>query len=411
MINTSMPGKLGILIMVPSAVEEGAREIATVRFNTNSEPGQPNAPLTFGDIPVYCHLRDMAENDLPAAWANGFVVFTGGVESDVATRSTGSGTVLATDVTQMRRFVTGIDLIDPSYNEFQRADAAPVFTFGDGELTAGDVVQARRYATGLDLTQPAAGPTGPPPPPLDAPAKPVKDKATEFAEATRTIRAGTVNAVPGQKVAVALELEPSGNEVAAGFTLEFNPARLTNAKAALAGDASGGSILTLNMNEAEDGRIGVLIDSAEPLARGSELKQLVIITFDVAANAPGGETPIRFTDDLAKRGLSDELGNTLDARYTDGAVMISGPAAFGVEVSGRVTTADGRGLRNAQVTLTDANGDARTVITGTFGYYRFEGIAPAAEYTVSVLSRRFRFTPRRVTTDDDLTNVNLIAQE
>ena len=45
-------------------------------------------------------------------------------------------------------------------NEFQRADTAPLATRGDGILTAGDVTQIRRYVAGIDAANSAAGPTG-----------------------------------------------------------------------------------------------------------------------------------------------------------------------------------------------------------------------------------------------------------
>lgn len=82
-----------------------------------------------------------------------------GFEADVAPRTLGDGIVLSTDVTQMRRFATGLDTIDPSGNEGQRAECAPRATLGDGVITSADVVQARRYAAGLDPLTPAGGPT------------------------------------------------------------------------------------------------------------------------------------------------------------------------------------------------------------------------------------------------------------
>jgi hypothetical protein len=67
------------------------------------------------------------------------------------------------------------------------------------------------------------------------------------------------------------------------------------------------------------------------------------------------------------------------------------PTAGNVTVGGRVLTADGGGIRNAQVTLTNSRGEIRTVMTGTFGYYRFSEVEANATYTVSVASKRFVF--------------------
>src|SRR5438445_11661629 len=48
-----------------------------------------------------------------------------------------------------------------------------------------------------------------------------------------------------------------------------------------------------------------------------------------------------------------------------------GPSSGLVSVSGKVSTPDGRGLRNAIVTITDSLGVKRTVTTSSFGFYVF----------------------------------------
>ena len=68
------------------------------------------------------------------------------------------------------------------------------------------------------------------------------------------------------------------------------------------------------------------------------------------------------------------------------------PTAASVTVGGRVLTADGRGIRNVFVTLTDANGAARTVISGTFGSYHFDDIPAGEIYVFTAHSKRFTFS-------------------
>jgi hypothetical protein len=85
--------------------------------------------------------------------------------------------------------------------------------------------------------------------------------------------------------------------------------------------------------------------------------------------------------------------------------------ATGVEVSGRVLTPDGRGLRNAQVTITDSMGVRRTAMTGSFGYYRFEDVEVGSTLVMGVTSSRHRYTQRLVQVFDTLTDVDFIAQE
>ena len=68
------------------------------------------------------------------------------------------------------------------------------------------------------------------------------------------------------------------------------------------------------------------------------------------------------------------------------------PTAAGVTVGGRVLTADGSGIRSVRVTLTDANGETRTVLSGKFGYFRFEDVAAGGTYLFSVFARRSTFS-------------------
>jgi WD40 repeat protein len=87
------------------------------------------------------------------------------------------------------------------------------------------------------------------------------------------------------------------------------------------------------------------------------------------------------------------------------------PTAANVSVGGRVLTANGQGIRNARVTLTDANGATRTAITGSFGYYRFDDVEVGQTYIVSVRSKRFQFSNPTlvITLMDELTDLTFTA--
>ena len=85
--------------------------------------------------------------------------------------------------------------------------------------------------------------------------------------------------------------------------------------------------------------------------------------------------------------------------------------AAGVEVSGRVLTPDGRGLRNATVTITDSKGVTRTAVTGSFGNYRFEDVEVGSSFVMGVKSNRYRYTQRLVQVSDTLTDVDFVAQD
>ena len=88
------------------------------------------------------------------------------------------------------------------------------------------------------------------------------------------------------------------------------------------------------------------------------------------------------------------------------------PTAASAAIGGRVLTADGRGIRNALVTLTDQSGAIRHAVTGTFGFYRFEDLPVGQVYILTVTSRRFQFPePTRVVTlQDSIENLDFTAQ-
>jgi len=85
------------------------------------------------------------------------------------------------------------------------------------------------------------------------------------------------------------------------------------------------------------------------------------------------------------------------------------PTAANISVSGQILVGK-QGLRNAQVVLTDQNGNSRSVFTGTFGYYRFDELSPGETYVIQVFSKRYQFNSQIVTPFEDLTELNIAAE-
>lgn len=239
-----------------------------------------------------------------------------GFEGDISPRPNGDGQVITGDVVQARRFVSGLDTPNPATNEFQRADGAPRGTLGDGFLSAGDVTQSRRYGSGLDPQTEAGGPTAPPAAPSVI-ADLFEDIYTYFFG--RKTAVGIVDAKAGSSVTLPIEITPTGNETAISFTLEYDASKLGNPRISLGDAATGDAVLTVNTDQ--PGRIGILVDSAEVMPGSATPKQLVRITFDVAAEA-SGDSPIVLTDSAAAKGTSDAAGNDVSMRWFDGYVRI-----------------------------------------------------------------------------------------
>jgi hypothetical protein len=80
-------------------------------------------------------------------------------------------------------------------------------------------------------------------------------------------------------------------------------------------------------------------------------------------------------------------------------------------IGGRVTTPAGLGLRNATVVLTDYRGVRQTATTSSFGTYSFPAVRGGESYTISVNSRRYRFTPRVVVIQSNVADLDFVGLE
>lgn len=93
-----------------------------------------------------------------------------------------------------------------------------------------------------------------------------------------------------------------------------------------------------------------------------------------------------------------------------GSYEIQAPTAAHVSVSGRVVTADGSGLRNAFVVLTDAAGNVRTARTSSFGYFTFDDVEVGQAYIITLMSKRYVMQPQILNVDDAIADLDLIAE-
>jgi hypothetical protein len=95
------------------------------------------------------------------------------------------------------------------------------------------------------------------------------------------------------------------------------------------------------------------------------------------------------------------------------AQILLPPSAANVSVMGRVTTQAGNGIRNANVFLIGQNGTTHYTVTGSFGYYSFEGIPSGQSVIVSISSKRFTFAQpvRLVSIVDDIADLDFVADQ
>ncbi|MBK6587618.1 MAG: carboxypeptidase regulatory-like domain-containing protein [Acidobacteria bacterium] len=117
---------------------------------------------------------------------------------------------------------------------------------------------------------------------------------------------------------------------------------------------------------------------------------------------------IRDDNGVARPENVDELTGELKGGW---GIELLPSTATGIDISGRVLSPDGRGLRNATVTITDPQGNRRTATTGSFGYYKFFDVEAGSSVVMEVRSNRYRFSSRLVQVLDTITDLDFSGIE
>jgi hypothetical protein len=89
------------------------------------------------------------------------------------------------------------------------------------------------------------------------------------------------------------------------------------------------------------------------------------------------------------------------------------PTAASASISGRISTSQGRGIRNVSISLTDTStNETRRAISNPFGYYHFLDVEIGKAYVLQVASKRYVFVPnnRVVVPSEALVDENFVAE-
>ncbi|HQU85366.1 MAG TPA: choice-of-anchor Q domain-containing protein [Pyrinomonadaceae bacterium] len=119
-------------------------------------------------------------------------------------------------------------------------------------------------------------------------------------------------------------------------------------------------------------------------------------------NARQNLAPLITTDQRGEMRPSDffNIPNTGDGADI-GAFELTAPTAANASITGKIVTSDGN-TAGAIVTLTDQNGQTRTIHTGSFGNFTFEEIPSGAVYVISVQHKRYRFSSQVISLNEDV---------
>jgi uncharacterized protein (TIGR03437 family) len=138
---------------------------------------------------------------------------------------------------------------------------------------------------------------------------------------SRILRVVNTNANPNSSVRVPITLDSQGDENALGFSLSFDTAILSRPQVALGSDATG-ALLTVNATQVAQGRLGVLIALPAGQRFNAGVRQIAVVSFDVAATSATSTTitPVDLPISCQASGVN---ANPLPISCVGGVVTIS----------------------------------------------------------------------------------------
>jgi len=227
---------------------------------------------------------------------------------------------------------------------------------------------------------------------IDTPSRPARG-----ADRSVVVKALNMSVAPNNEVIVPVVIDGAAdrNIIAYEFDLRFDPSVLQPQKEPVdvSGTASRG--LSAVSNTETEGLLKVAVYGPMPIAANGVLFNLKLRVVGTV----GAVSPLVFERMMLNEGEPA-------ATVTNGEITISTDKA---EIVGRLLNSKGHGLPNARVTITDVSGQFRSVVSNSFGYYRFENLHAGQTYTISVKSRNWAFSSRDVVVTEQFTNADLIA--
>jgi hypothetical protein len=238
-------------------------------------------------------------------------------EGDVAPTLIHDGAASGSDWVRIGRAVAGLESL--SIADFEVADCAPRDTRGDGVLSVADWVQAGRDYVGLDAPRTAGGPK-------QAIADPGTSTATNLPGGiTRTVSVLSTNATPGSLFTLPVQLDALGEENALGFSLRFDPMKLTFVNA-LASSWLVEPWLHRNTNNAAAGEVPVTLSLPPKQQFSAGSREVIRLMFRVREDATG-TAQIALDNAPLRREVADVNAQVVPTRFNGGTVNFTAPSA------------------------------------------------------------------------------------
>ena len=192
-----------------------------------------------------------------------------------------------------------------------------------------------------------------------------------------------------------------------GFTSQGNNL-VSNLGTATGFSAASGDKLNVAANLAALANNGGQTDTHSPNTGSPAINagNNCVVTATCGTNNP----PVALTTDQRGTGFGRQGGTAVDI----GAIEAVPPTAANASISGRVLTADGRGITNVSITVSGGNlSEPKVVRTSSFGYYSVTDLVAGETYIVEIRAKRYLFTnsTRVINLMEDISDQNFIAEQ
>lgn len=151
----------------------------------------------------------------------------------------------------------------------------------------------------------------------------------EFFAQSRELRVVSTRGALGQTVVVTIEMVATGNENAAGFSLNYDPRVLTNPQVS-SGNGIAGATLSANTANAAAGSVGVILGLPANQTFSAGIHQVALVSFEIAPGGSPGVASLTFGDRPVVREVVDAAAVPLATAFTNGSIQLISPLTLTV---------------------------------------------------------------------------------
>ena len=164
--------------------------------------------------------------------------------------------------------------------------------------------------------------------------------AAPLSIAAHVVRIVSQSTSAGANAVVPVQLMATGSENAVGFTILFDPAKLTYVSAVVGAQAVDATLNT-NSSQIAAGKLGIALAKPAGVTWAAGTQEVIKVTFTVNASLAGGTVAaLTFGDSPVVREISDATANALPGGYQGGAITVASGFEADMNGNGAVSITD-----------------------------------------------------------------------